>query len=192
MARLKLQMQLSLDGFISGPEGEMDWMVWDWDDGLKETVSALTASVGTILLGRGLAEGFIPTWAKLNADPETADDSSAFFVNTPKIVFSRSLKEASWDNTLLASGDLKKEVLALKSRSDQDLIAYGGGRFVSALIEADLIDDYYLFINPALLGQGINFFQGKMDQRSLMLKESQPFECGIVMMHYGPAIPQDR
>lgn len=179
-------MQLSLDGFISGPEGEMDWMVWDWDNALKETVSELTLSVGIILLGRGLAEGFIPTWTNLNADPETADESSAFFVSTPKCVFSKSLKTSDWDNTLIMNGDLKEEVLAMKNNATQDLIAYGGGRFVSALIENDLIDDYYLFMNPALLGKGINLFQGSTTQRTLELQESKAFDCGIVMVHLCP------
>ena len=67
MRKVKLQMQVSIDGFVAGPNGEMDWMVWDWDDALKDYVTRLTEPVDTIVLGRVLAQGFIPYWA---ADPQ--------------------------------------------------------------------------------------------------------------------------
>ena len=87
MRKLKLQMQTSVDGFVAGPNGEMDWMTWDWDDALKGHVDALTASVDCMLLGRKLAEGFIPASAeRLKA----GDPSAAVFVETPKVVFSRT------------------------------------------------------------------------------------------------------
>ena len=67
MRKLKLQVQMSIDGYIAGPKGEMDWMVWDWDDELKQYVKAITDPVNCIVLGRKLAQGFIPHWA---AHPE--------------------------------------------------------------------------------------------------------------------------
>ncbi len=70
MRKLKLQVQTSVNGIIAGPKGEMDWMVWDWDDRLKDYVSALTEPVDCILLGRKLAEGFVPAWEGRLEDPE--------------------------------------------------------------------------------------------------------------------------
>ena len=70
MRKLKLQVQMSVDGYIAGPNGEMDWMVWNWDDTLKKYVDDLTDSIDCILLGRKMAPGFIAHWAKVAADPE--------------------------------------------------------------------------------------------------------------------------
>lgn len=80
-------MQLSLDGFVAGSNGEMDWMAWDWDDGLKAFVYDLTESVDSIILGRKLAEGFIPHWEGVAADPSNPEvASSKQFTEMPKLV----------------------------------------------------------------------------------------------------------
>ena len=88
MRKLKLQVQITIDGFISGPNGEMDWLTFDWSPDLNEYVTQLTDPVDTILLGRNLAEGFIPHWtnALTNAEPEPGSDK---MVNTPKVDFTK-------------------------------------------------------------------------------------------------------
>ena len=143
MRKLKLQTQISVDGCIAGPNGEMDWLVWNWDDELKKYVTALTEPVDCILLGRVLAEGFIPTWAARAAHPESAEDEAAArkFCDTHKVVFSTTLEHSQWDNTDLATGDIVEEVTRLKQRPGGDLIAYGGATFVSNLIQHGLIDE---------------------------------------------------
>src|SRR5688572_18567014 len=117
MRKLKLQVQMTVDGYIGGPNGELDFMVWDWDDELKQYVEDLTDSMGCIILGRKLAEGFIPYWAKVAADsnhPEFA--SGKIFTETPKVVFTKTLDKSEWDNTVLANGDLADEVNKLKQQ----------------------------------------------------------------------------
>ncbi len=187
MRKLKLQVQLSVDGFIAGPNGEMDWMVWDWDDELKQYVSDITEPVETIILGRRLAEGFIPTWTSRLEDPETADSGARKFVETEKIVFTRTLNQSQWANTALATGDLVDEINLLKQQEGGDIIAYGGGTFVSALVKAGLIDEYHLFVNPALLGSGMAIFGEVSYQQRLRLVKAIPFECGIIVQVYEPA-----
>src|SRR5688572_25344732 len=99
MRKLKLQVQISVDGFIAGPNGEMDWMEWNWDDALKQYIAELTEPVDCILLGRKLAEGFIPYWALVaenTSDPE--HEAGIKFTETKKIVFTKTLEKSSWKN----------------------------------------------------------------------------------------------
>ena len=179
-------MQLTLDGFVAGPNGEMDWLVWNWDDALNQYVTDLTEPVDTIVLGRKLAEGFIPTWQGQIDAP-----GGRKMVETPKVVFSKSLSPtdpalADWQHTTINNGDLAREIAKLMQQPGGDIIAYGGAQFVSELIRHNLIDEYHLFINPAALGQGLPIFR----QRTyLHLQHAQTFPCGITALCYVPAKP---
>lgn len=187
MRKLKLQVQMSVDGYIAGPNGEMDFMVWDWDDELKQYVTDITEPVDCIVLGRRLAEGFIPHWAAVAADPDHPEFAAGRkFTDTPKVVFSKTLHRPKWDNTVLAKGDLAGEITNLKRQVGKDIIAYGGATFVSALIKQGLIDEFHLFINPAALGSGMAIFKELDAKQNLALVKSTPFDCGIVVLHYQP------
>ncbi len=185
MRTLKLQVQITVDGYIAGPNGEMDWAVWDWDDKLKQYVDDLTAPVDCIVLGRTLAEGFIPYWASVAADPKHPEFTAGQkFTDTHKVVFTKMLEQSPWANTTLAKGDLTAEITALKQQDGQDLIAYGGGKFVSALIKNGLVDEFHLFINPTALGSGMSIFRELAHPQELKLVKTIPFDCGIVLLHY--------
>ncbi len=185
MRKLKLQMQMTIDGFAAGPNGELDWMVQDWDDELKKYVDEITEPVDCILLGRKMSEGFITSWASQIANPETADAFAHKMVDTPKIVFSKTLESVKWENTELAKGDIVEEVNRLKNQTGRDIIVYGGADFVSSLIKENLIDEYNLFIHPTAIGRGMTIF-GKLEDKSasLKLKSSQSYNCGIVVNTY--------
>ncbi len=182
MRKLKLQVQITVDGFIAGPNGEMDWITFAWTDDLKKYVGALTDSMDTIVMGRKLAQGFIPHWAARPAgeDPASIDK----FNNTPKVVFTKTLQTTEWENTRLANGDLATEINHLKRQPGGDIIAYGGATFVSSLIKEGLIDAFYLFVNPVAIGDGMAIFRGLDGKQNLTLVESIPFECGILGLHY--------
>src|SRR5712692_6445760 len=93
LRKLKLQVQMSVDGYIAGPNGEMDWLVWNWDDKLKKYVNELTESVDTILLGRKMTEGFISYWSDAMTKPDNPEYAFAKkMIETPKIVFTKTLK----------------------------------------------------------------------------------------------------
>lgn len=179
MRKLKLQVQISIDGFIAGINGEMDWMVWNWDQKLKEYVIAITESVDCIVLGRKLAQGFIPHWA---SHPE--EEGAEKINNTPKVVFTKTLVKSEWDNTVLAKGDLVKEIIKLKKQDGKDIIVYGGANFVSALLKHRLIDDLHLFINPTAKGHGMTIFKELDSKQNFHLVKSTAFECGIVVLNY--------
>jgi dihydrofolate reductase len=187
MRKLKLQMQLSIDGYVAGPNGEMDWMEWGWGDDIKQYVYDFTNPVDTILIGRKLAEGFILHWEGLMKNPETADEFSKKMANTHKVVCTKTLQTSPWENTDLATGDLAAEVKKLKAMEGGDIITYGGAAFASALVNTRLIDEYYLFINPTAIGNGMPIFKQLEDKLKLKLVKAQAFEAGIVALFYVPA-----
>lgn len=183
MRKLKLQVQMSVDGFVAGPNGEMDWMKWEWDDALKKFTEELTDSFDTILLGRNIAEEFVNAWIVEAGKPE-ADKSTHKINDTKKIVFSRTLQSCSLKNTELAKGELKEVVTALKNKPGKDLIVYGGAGLVASLIKEGLIDDFYIYINPAAIGSGLRIFDNITGYQKLKLIKAKGYDCGITVLHY--------
>jgi dihydrofolate reductase len=184
MRRFKLQTQVTVDGFMGGPNGEMDWTTFPWTDDISAYSDTLHASVDCIVLGRKLAEGFIPAWA---AGPEGETQKSIDFMNnTPKVVVSNTLTESPWENAVVAGGDLTEIVNRLKAQPGGDLIAYGGSTFVTNLIAAGLLDELHLFVNPVTIGAGLPVFPALDTPQQLRLVAAKPFDCGITVLHYEP------
>lgn len=185
MRKLKLQMQMTIDGFVAGPNGELDWMQWNWSDDIKKYVTELTDSVDTILLGQKMTDGFVSHWSNVTKNPDNPEYTAAKkFVELPKIVFSRTLNKSIWDNTELAKGDYVEYINELKEKSGKDIIVYGGADFVSSLVRKNLIDEYHLFINPTAIGKGMVIFNNLEEKLNLKLVNSSAFECGIVLNKY--------
>ena len=183
--KLKLQMQMTIDGFVAGPNGELDWMEWNWSDDIKKYVSDLTDSVDTILLGRKMTDGFVSHWTNVAADPTNEEYSAAKkFIDYPKVVFTKTLTESKWKNTTLAKGNLSEEINNLKKQSGKDIIVYGGAGFVSSLIRENLIDEYYLFINPTAVGIGLGIFNNLKEKLNLKLVNTKTFSNRIVGLFY--------
>jgi dihydrofolate reductase len=187
LRKLKLQVQMSIDGYISGPNGEMDWLVWNWDDKLKEYVNQLTESVDSILLGRKMTESFISHWSDVITKPDNPDYAFAKkMIEIPKVVFTKTLNKSEWVNTDIATGDLTDEINKLKRQNGKDIIVYGGASFDSSLIKAGLIDEFHLFVNPAAIGNGMTIFKDLNEVQKFTLVKSIAFDCGIVLLHYEP------
>ncbi|GAA2284417.1 dihydrofolate reductase family protein [Nonomuraea roseoviolacea subsp. roseoviolacea] len=183
MRRLILQVQTTADGYMAGADGEMDWLTFPWTDDIQTYITGLTRPVDCIVLGRRLAEGFIPHWASRPAGE--SQEAIDWMNDTPKVVISDSLAESPWENTVVAGGDLVETVAKLKAQPGGDMIVYGGGTLVSSLIAADLLDDLHLFVNPTAIGSGMPVFPGGAYRR-LRLVDAQPFDCGIAMLHFEP------
>ncbi|MFC5286132.1 dihydrofolate reductase family protein [Actinokineospora guangxiensis] len=180
MRTFKLQVQVTADGFMGGPSGEMDWMTLSWSDDLNAYIEALTSGVDTIVLGRGLAEGFIPAW---ESRPAHEDDASVdFMINTPKVVVSRTLAESPWENAVVVA-DPAAAVAELKARPGGDLIAYGGSSLVRSLIAGGLLDELHLVVNPVSIGRGLPVFPEDGYQR-LALTGATRFDCGMAVLKY--------
>jgi dihydrofolate reductase len=185
MRKVKLQMQLSIDGFVAGPNGEMDWMTWDWDDKIKDYVNDLTDSSDCILLGGHMPGGFIPYWQSVAANPEDPQyEFGKKMVDTPKVVFTKTITQSEWDNTVLAKGDITGEVNKLKAQAGKDIITYGGASIAASLIKHNLVDEYHLFVNPTVIGKGMAIFNEIEQKMDLKLVKATPFECGIVVLCY--------
>jgi dihydrofolate reductase len=185
MRKLKLQMQVTLDGFNStGPDDEQQWVTWDLD-GIKQYVVELLDTSDTILIGRKLAEGYIPYWHDVITKPD--DPMYAFatrIVGSKKVVFTKTLDKSIWEKTVLAKGDLSDEVKKLKNREGKDLIVYGGSSFVSSLISEGLIDEFHFFVNPIAIGKGESAFSQLRNWQPLKLVKAVPCNSGLVILHY--------
>jgi dihydrofolate reductase len=182
MRKLRLQVQISIDGSIAGPNNEMDWLLWD--DNYIKYLNEITESVDTIIMGRKMVDGFIPFWTEVMNKPD--DPWNAFskkMVEIPKVVFTKTLYKSEWANTDIATGDLKDEITKLKNLDDGDIIVYGGASFDSSLIKEKLIDEFYLFVNPIVIGNGKTIFKN-LEIQKLTLIESKVFDCGLVLLHY--------
>nr|WP_294898882.1 dihydrofolate reductase family protein [uncultured Pedobacter sp.] len=184
MRKLKLQVVMTIDGFIAGPNNEMEWMVENWDDNLKDYIREITEPVDCIILGRKLAEGFIPYWTAAYKNPNGPEEGSTKLVETPKIVFTNTLTKSEWSNTTIANGDLVDQITKLKKQDGGDIIVYGGAGFVSALIKNKLIDELHLLINPTAIGNGMPIFKELEGTQNLNLIKAIPFECGIAVLFY--------
>lgn len=156
MRKLKLQMQITVNGFVAGPNGELDWMTFNMDDKMIKYIRSLTDSCDTILMGRKMTDGFVNYWTNVLKTPESPEYQFAQrMVDYPKVVFTKTLNESRWANTVLAKGDIVEEVDNLKKQEGKDIVAYGGAGFVTSLIKHNLIDEYQLFVNPVAIRRGI-------------------------------------
>ncbi|HEY4195685.1 MAG TPA: dihydrofolate reductase family protein [Mucilaginibacter sp.] len=186
MKKLKLQVQISVDGYIAGPNGEMDWITWTTDEDFINYVNDLTDTCDTMLLGRKLADGFIPYWSAITNLEDPQYSFARKMVDMPKVVFSKTMDKSTWDNTVVKNGDLATEVNKIKSGEGKDIIMYGGSEFVSSVIKANLIDEYHLFVSPSAIGKGMPIFNTLDGTRKLSLIKATPLKCGIVILLYKP------
>src|SRR5437870_11543294 len=181
MRKLKLQVQMSVDGFVAGPEGQLDWMT-EHDEGVIARIVQIPDSSDTILLGRKMTDGFIKYWE--GVQPESPEYSFARkMVDTPKVVFSKTLTRVAGKNVRVESGELVQAVNQLKGQRGKDIVVYGGATFVSALIEHDLIDELNIFVNPVAIGRGMRIFK---DRKALRSIGSTAYPSGVVINTYQP------
>ncbi|PSL44244.1 dihydrofolate reductase [Chitinophaga niastensis] len=187
MRKLKLQVQMTIDGFVAGPDGQLDWM---WmpgkrDESVARQVLELADSCDTILLGRKMTREFIDHWENVvDNQPDSLEQSLAQrMVNMRKIVFSRTQTAINGRNLEVENGDLAAAVQALKKEPGKDIIVYGGANFVSSLISQNLIDEYFIFRNPVAIVNGLSIFKEK---KLLKLDSSTSYKNGKVLNKYLP------
>jgi len=187
MRKLKLQIQMTVDGFVAGPEGQLDWM-WlskQRDDAVFQKAIELADTCDTILMGRKMTRGFIDYWENVvDNQPNSVEQPLAQrMVNMPKIAFSRTQTSIPGRNLKVENGDLATTIQALKKAPGKDIMVYGGADFASSLISLNLIDEYYIFINPVAIGKGLSIFK---EQKILNLESSITYKSGKVLNKYVP------
>jgi len=192
VGQLVLQMQMSVDGFVASAT-DADWQLWGWGDHirwdaeLRRDFNAFFERVDAILLSRPMIEGgYIDHWTRAaNAHPaDPFYDFARRVVAVDKVVLSDRLPSSRWPRTTVASGDLPREVAALKAKARGAIVAFGGVSFAAALLARDLVDELHLYVNPAALGEGAGLFDA-VGFRRLSLIGSKAYVCGVVVNRYG-------
>lgn len=183
MRKLILQMQMTIDGFVAGPEGQLDWMTQEMDPKQLQILQQLTEGMDTILLGRKMANGFTTYWESVVANgPGNPEYTYAkIFVDTPKIIFSKTITMVSGKNAVVENGDLVTAIQKLKRLEGKDIIVYGSAGFVSSLIANHLIDELNLFINSVAIGNGFKVFH---ERYPFKLTASTACSNGVVINQY--------
>jgi len=188
MRKLIVSMNTTLDGFLSGPDCELDWHFKCWTEEMAEAACEQLSKADTILLGRVTYCAMARYWPSKAADLSFAREDIAFadMMNTyTKIVFSKTLPFPEWNNSRLVRGHLAKEIACLKQQRGRDIITYGSGSLVTALMQLDLIDEYQIWVHPVLLGKGRPFFS-LQDTLSMRLFDTKTFRSGVVLLWYKP------
>ncbi len=181
MRKVILFDMVTLDGYFSGPNGEIDWH--HVDDEFNEFAIEQLNSAGGLIFGRVTYQGMASYWPTPNAIEN--DREVAFRMNAiPKFVFSRTLDTAEWSNTRLAKGNAADEILRLKQQPGQDLFIFGSAELAAALTKAGLIDEYRLMVNPVALGQGKPLFKDLKRPLDLKLLKTRAFRNGNVLLYY--------
>ncbi len=189
MRKLVVSEFVSQDGVIEDPGGGEDYPRGGWAfatergaEGDSFKFEELLAA-DALLLGRVTYEGFASAWPQITDEQGFAERMNGI----AKYVVSSTLQSAAWNNSTVLSGDLAAEVSALKRQPGQDILVAGSAQLVSALIEADLVDEYRLMVYPVLLGEGKRLFGGGTRTVPLRLREVRSVDSGVTMMIYEPA-----
>ncbi len=188
MKKVVMFNRISIDGYFAGRNGEIDWFIRDpeLDKALHEMGQPGAIAPDTVLLGRVTYQLFESVWPKIAADPDAPEEAriTANELNQmAKVVFSKTLKDVSWENTKLVKGDVAKEVGRLKQEKGSDILIFGSGTIVQQLSTVGLIDEYLFAVTPVILGAGKSLFDG-VKKLDLELLEARDFESGNVLLHY--------
>ena len=178
-------MQMTINGYVAGPNGENDWMTWNPDAEFMAFLSSLLDTSDTLLLGRKTAEGIIKYWEDTAVENPTHPFAKKI-ADLPKVVFTKTLNKSTWNNTTLAKGNLAKDIANLKKQSGKDIIVFGGAGFVSSLIKEGLIDEYHLIINPTAMGNGMTIFNSLDSIQKFTPIQSKLYSGGKTVLSYKP------
>ena len=185
MRKVILLMHVSLDGFVGGPQGEVDWI--KIDNEMYHDVDELLKTVDTALYGRvtyQMMENYWPTVPHNSSSTQFELHHADWVEHVHKIVFSKSLDKVTWNNTRLIKENIQEEVLKLKQQPGKDMMIFGSPSIAHLFMKLDLIDAYRIMVNPVILGKGIPLFQDINDRKKLTLLQAKTFQSGVVGLHY--------
>lgn len=178
-------VHISLDGFVAGPNGEMNWI--NINDEIFRHVEKRIGQTDTALYGRvtfDLMEGYWPTAADKPNASEHDRNHSRWYKEAHKLVMSRSMKDTERADTTIISDKLVENINAIKAQPGTEILVFGSPSATHALMEAGLIDGYWLFVNPVILGKGIPLFTGTQENVKLELVSTHRFACGVTELSY--------
>ena len=185
-------MHISLDGFVAGPKGEMDWI--KVDEEIFDYVGKRISEGDTALYGRityEMMENYWPTAGDKPTATRHEIEHSKWYSKVHKVVLSKTMSDAALTNTKIISDNLSERINEIKQSSpasggsgSKEILLFGSPTATHSLIQQNLIDGYWLFVNPIILGQGIPLFVGIKDKIKLQLLNTRPFTCGVTELNY--------
>jgi dihydrofolate reductase len=189
MRKLILSMQLSLDGFTEGENGDMSWLQKEdpeqWSD-----LFEMLETVDLFFLGRVMFPDYRNYWKSALTNNNVSANHRRYAqlaAKTAHVVFSQTLKEAGWDNTQIVQGNVVEEVKKLKNQVGKDIQLVGGAKLAATVMNAGLVDEYRLVQNPVVVCKGKSFFRQLTKSSKLQLQYVKPLRSGVVILRYNPA-----
>lgn len=178
-------MHISLDGFIAGPNGEMNWI--KVDEEIFDHVGKRIGETDSALYGRVTYEMMENYWPAAGAKPNAGKhdiDHSKWYNKVHKIVLSKTMKGATLPDTTIISDEVLDSIYKIKQRAGSEILLFGSPTATHALMQLNLIDGYWLFINPIILGKGIPLFVDINEKIQLKLLTTRQFTCGVTELNY--------
>ena len=185
MRKVILLMHVSLDGFVAGPNGEMDWI--RLDDELFDDVAAVAQTADTALYGRVTYQMMEAYWPTAGDSPDASKhdiEHSRWANEALKLVFSRTLTTTTWQNTRIVHDHIAEEIGKLKAQPGKNLLMLGSASTAHTFMRLGLIDEFYINLNPVVLGGGLPLFADLQDKLEMELVSAKSYPSGMVGLHY--------
>jgi len=185
MKKLIFFMHTSLDGFVAGLKGEINWI--KIDEEIFDFVATMTDNADTALYGRVTYEMMQSYWPNAGKQPNASKhdkEHSAWYNKVSKVVLSKTISEKGLDNTTVIGDQLADNINKIKNQDGKNILIFGSPGASQSLLNQGLIDEFWIFVNPVLLGHGIPLFKGINETTKLKLMETKTFNCGVIALHY--------
>ncbi len=185
MRKIGLFLHTTLDGFVGGPNGEMDWI--NINENIFDLVGKFTEKADGYLMGRKTFEMMDAYWPTAGDRPDASKhdiDHANFYNKVPKFIVSKSWRGKSIQNAVVIGENLREEVLKIKEGPGEYIIIFGSPSAAHALMHHDLIDEYGIFLNPVVLGKGIPMFNDITQLQKLKLLDTKTFSSGVNFFLY--------
>ena len=194
MRKIIVTMWVTLDGFIAGPNNEMNFVGELYDEAMGKYEDDLVSAADTLLLGRVTYESFAGSWPHVPDNPNASEGEKEYArkLNAMrKIVFSKTLESVEWNNSTLVKEVVAEDIEKLKHEPGRDMLIYGSASLVQTLTNLGLIDEYQILVHPVLLGSGKPLFQDIQHQVKLKLVNTRTHPSGVVVLSYQPREKSD-
>ncbi len=187
MRKIIVSMNITLNGFMSGPGNALNWHLENWNNQIADCLTEQLSKADTILFGRITYTAMEHYWSAAIEEKNIARDDIAFATlldTCKKIVFSKTLVTTNWCNTSIVKNNLDSEIKKLKNRRGKHIIVYGSGSLVESLLGLELVDEFSIWVHPVMIGEGKSFFDLLHKNYKLTLKYSRIFSSGVVLLYY--------
>ncbi|MBW8683605.1 dihydrofolate reductase family protein [Chitinophaga rhizophila] len=183
MRKIIVSMNVTLDGFMAGLNGELDWHFPLWTEEMSIYICHQLGKMDTILLGRRSYEHMAGYWP-VKTFTGVAQEYAEMMNSHTKIVFSETLNNTTWQNSRLLKGNISEQVADMKQLPGKDMIIYGSGSIVQSFVRQGLIDELQIWVHPVFIQQGVPMFRKMEEHIALQFVRTRTFRSGVVLLYY--------